>query len=82
MEIVVYTQPACPKCDQAKAWLTNAGHPFETVDITKDTEGLEYISSIGALTTPVVRFKNEDDDKPVFGFNIAEMADIIDEMEE
>jgi glutaredoxin 3 len=43
----VYTKPACPFCDQAKALLTAKGELFETINLDvgqPKVDGQQYIS--------------------------------------
>lgn len=40
LELVLYTRPTCSDCQEAKAYLTSLGIPFEHKDVSEDP-GLE-----------------------------------------
>lgn len=50
----VYTKPACVQCDMTKRYLDKAGVPYDTVDITEDSNALEMILEMGFQSAPVV----------------------------
>ncbi|TCP59157.1 glutaredoxin [Tumebacillus sp. BK434] len=52
-KIIIYTQPTCPPCFEAKAWMTNSNIPFEDRDIRKDDKHLQDLINLGAAATPV-----------------------------
>ncbi len=54
-EIVVYTQPHCPSCDQVERYLEQRDLPFTVRDVFEDPEALEEITSRGYMSTPVTR---------------------------
>lgn len=81
MNITVYTQPNCPKCELVKEYLKNNDYKFKTVDITKNDEGMEYINEIGAMSTPVTKVIDGSTIHNVFGFDLVSLTDVLDEME-
>ena len=52
--IVVYTKPNCAQCNATCRALNRAGLPYKTVDISQDTEALEWVKSLGHAQAPVV----------------------------
>lgn len=52
-KIIIYTQPTCPPCFEAKTWMTNSDIPFEDRDIRKDEKHLQDLINLGAAATPV-----------------------------
>jgi len=50
----VYTKPNCVQCEATKRYLDRTGVEYNTVDITKDPEGLELILGMGFSEAPVV----------------------------
>ncbi|WP_194948857.1 glutaredoxin-like protein NrdH [Actinomyces trachealis] len=54
MTITVYSKPNCVQCSATYRALDKAGLPYETVDISVDTEALEQVKSLGYAQAPVV----------------------------
>ena len=54
MNITVYTKPACVQCNATYKALEKQGIAYETVDISLDTEGRDYVMALGYLQAPVV----------------------------
>jgi glutaredoxin-like protein NrdH len=52
--ITVYTKPGCVQCRATIRALEHAGLDFTTVDVTTDTQGRDFIMSLGYLHAPVV----------------------------
>jgi glutaredoxin-like protein NrdH len=52
--ITVYTKPACPQCRATLRALARAGLDYETIDISTDTQGRDFVMSLGHLLAPVV----------------------------
>ena len=53
-QIIVYTKPACVQCNAVFRALDKAGIAYEKVDVSTDTEALDYVMSLGYLQAPVV----------------------------
>jgi glutaredoxin-like protein NrdH len=51
--ITVYTKPACPQCRATLRALERTGLDYETIDISTDTQGRDFVMSLG-LQAPVV----------------------------
>ena len=51
-KVILYSQPTCPPCFQAKAWLTDEEIPFEVRDIREKDEYLHELINLGANATP------------------------------
>ncbi|MFK4298569.1 glutaredoxin-like protein NrdH [Arthrobacter sp. GAS37] len=62
MTITLYTKPAgCFGCTKTKQLLTEAGVPFQEVDITTDTAAFEYVTKeLGYSQAPVVVAHGKD----------------------
>ncbi len=54
MSVTVYSKPACVQCDATYRALTNKGVEYTVVDITADSEALEFVRGLGYLQAPVV----------------------------
>lgn len=60
VRIVVYTKPDCVQCNATYRALNRAGLPYETVNISQDTEALEWVKSLGHAQAPVVIVNGKD----------------------
>jgi glutaredoxin len=47
--ITVYTKPACPQCRATLRALERADLDYETIDISTDTQGRDFVMSLGHL---------------------------------
>lgn len=54
MTITVYTKPNCMQCGATTKALDKAGLDYQLVDLTIDTEALDYVRTLGHLQAPVV----------------------------
>ncbi|TFF04390.1 glutaredoxin-like protein NrdH [Cellulosimicrobium funkei] len=54
MSITVYSKPACVQCDATYRALDKKGIEYSVVDISQDTEALEFVRALGYLQAPVV----------------------------
>lgn len=54
MSITVYTKPACMQCTATKKALDRAGLEYELVDITMDSQALDYVMALGYTAAPIV----------------------------
>jgi glutaredoxin-like protein NrdH len=52
--ISVYTRPGCVQCRATIRALEHAGLDFTAVDVTTDTQGRDFVMSLGYLHAPVV----------------------------
>jgi len=52
--VTLYSKPACPYCDRAKAWLEKNGIQYQSVNIMEDTGAYEFIKSKGHRTVPQI----------------------------
>lgn len=53
-QVIVYTKPACPQCEQTRRWLDGRGIAYETRDVTVDEGAREEALALGYLGAPVV----------------------------
>ncbi|HLS00947.1 MAG TPA: glutaredoxin-like protein NrdH [Beutenbergiaceae bacterium] len=54
MTVTVYSKPACVQCDATYRALDRYGVDYTIVDISMDTNALEYVKSLGHRQAPVV----------------------------
>ncbi|WP_415880990.1 redoxin NrdH [Mycobacterium intracellulare] len=57
--VTLYTKPACVQCNATKKALDKQGIPYETVDISLDSEARDYVIALGYLQAPVVVAGND-----------------------
>lgn len=53
-EIIVYSRPNCPACDQLMRWMDEQSISYQAVDITTDPEALQVIRNHGFMSVPQV----------------------------
>jgi len=70
-KVILYSQPTCPPCHQAKIWLEDQNIPFEVRDIREDDKYLHELIELGANATPAFVVG----DKVVLGFNQGKIKD-------
>lgn len=54
MTITVYSKPQCPQCDATYRALNKHGLDYQTIDLSQDSDALDYIKSLGYQQAPVV----------------------------
>lgn len=54
MTVTVYSKPNCVQCGATYRLLDREGIPYEVVDVSKDPEAMEYVTSLGHMQAPVV----------------------------
>ena len=54
MTITVYSKPMCVQCDATYRALDKQGLDYERIDVTQDTEALDFIKGLGYQQAPVV----------------------------
>jgi ribonucleoside-diphosphate reductase beta chain len=59
-KIIVYSQPDCPFCRDAKNLLTSWGVPFEVVDIRASKEGWEAFLKLNVRSVPQIVIEGEN----------------------
>ena len=69
MRILLYTEPGCGACTEAKDFLTSRGIPFEERDIRSNSEYLRILNDeLDSCTTPTL----VAGDEIIVGFDRAE----------
>jgi glutaredoxin 3 len=58
-EIVVYSSPLCPPCEQLKSYLRSRGVKFTVRDVMVDEEAAEFLESRSIRSTPVLSVDGE-----------------------
>jgi glutaredoxin-like protein NrdH len=69
------TEPACPQCRATLCALERAGLDLETIDISTDTQGRDFVMSLGHLQAPLVIAG----DRHWSGFRPDHIADLADD---
>ena len=54
MSVIVYTKPACVRCNATYRALDQAGIDYNIIDIAEDAQARDYVMSLGYLQAPVV----------------------------
>lgn len=52
--VTVYSKPSCVQCTATYRALDRAGVPYETADVSTDTEALDFVKTLGYAQVPVV----------------------------
>ena len=52
--VTVYSKPSCVQCNATYRALGKKGVEYQTIDISKNAEALEYVRSLGYMQAPVV----------------------------
>lgn len=72
--IKIYSTPTCPWCKKAKAYLTEKGVEFESIDVSFDEKAQkEMIDKSGQMGVPVL----DIDGKIVVGFDQPKIDEIL-----
>jgi len=70
-KVILYSQPSCPPCYQAKIWLADQKIPFEVRDIRENDKYLEELINLGANATPAFLIGEQ----VILGFNQSKIQD-------
>ena len=54
MTITVYSKPSCVQCSATYRALDKLGYDYNVVDISEDTDALDYVMSLGHQQASVV----------------------------
>lgn len=74
MKVKIYSQPTCPECNRAKAYLDRKGVKYEDVDVHKDKGAMEAMARrYGIRVTPVIVIG----DRVMVGFNAPKMEKLL-----
>jgi len=74
MNVVVYTTPTCPYCNQAKAFLRQQGVPFVEKNVAADRQAaMEMVRISGQQGVPVIVI----DGQPVVGFDLPRLRQLL-----
>lgn len=77
--IKIYSTPTCPWCKKAKAYLTEKGVEFESVDVSSDEKAQkEMIDKSGQMGVPVL----DIDGKIVIGFDVEAIDKALEAMKQ
>lgn len=52
--ITVYSKPSCPQCTATYRKLKALGLPFNSIDVTEDSEAAKFVRSLNYSAAPVV----------------------------
>lgn len=53
-DVTLYTVPSCGSCVASKSALKREGIEFKEVDLSLDTDALDYVRGLGYNSAPVV----------------------------
>lgn len=54
MTVTVYSKPSCVQCTATTKALDSKGIPYLVVDLTTDSEAMDFVVSLGYRQAPVV----------------------------
>ncbi len=78
MNIIIYTTPKCPYCNQIKEYLQNRGLHFQVIDVSQDEKARdEMVLKTGALTVPVTVINKNDAEEIIIGFDKNKLDSIL-----
>ncbi|WJE22404.1 glutaredoxin family protein [Bacillus cereus] len=69
--VIIYTNNACPNCEQVKWALNAAGVTYETRNIDEDNTHTAWMADKGYMSAPVTVFPSG---KELVGFDMGEFA--------
>lgn len=58
-KVILYSQPGCPPCFAAKAFLQARNVPFDYKDVQADSAALEELLALDSRSTPTLVVDNE-----------------------
>lgn len=58
-ENVIYSQPGCPPCEDAKNYLDKYGIKYKSCDISKDRQCMKEFNELGGSGTPLIILNGE-----------------------
>lgn len=59
-DVLLYSTPRCIQCVATKKNMERLGVTFTEVDLTKDTEAHQFVTSLGYSSAPVVYLNEEE----------------------
>lgn len=72
--VLVFTTPACPWCNRAKAHLRERHVPFREVDVSRDAAAArDLVRRTGQMGVPVI----EIDGRPAVGFDRPQISRLL-----
>lgn len=73
-EVIVYSTPTCPACQQLKEYLNNKGVDYKNYDVASDAAARkEMAEKTGSMSVPTVLI----DGKTVIGFDRKQLDTLI-----
>jgi len=70
MKVKIFSQPACPACNDLKEYLKRKGVEYEDVDVTANREALDELVKVHKVrVTPLLIFG----DRKIIGFDPIEI---------
>ncbi len=74
MEVNVYSTPTCMYCNLVKEFLADKGVEYKEIDVSEDTEKMNYIvEATGQMGVPVIEI-GED---MIVGFDQDKIAELL-----
>jgi glutaredoxin-like protein NrdH len=59
MSIIIYSKPDCVQCNATYRALDKQGIAYQVIDLTKDSQALSHVKSLGYQQVPVIVAGNE-----------------------
>lgn len=73
-EIIVYSTPTCPACQQVKEYLKSNGISYQDYDVASDSEARqEMAEKTGSMSVPTLLI----DGQTVIGFNRKQLEELL-----
>ncbi len=73
-KVTIYSQPTCPDCNNAKAYLDRKGVPYEDINVKDNKKAMdEMVKKYGIRVTPVIIIG----DQVMVGFNGPKIKKIL-----
>jgi glutaredoxin-like YruB-family protein len=73
-KVKIYSQPTCPDCNKAKAYLDRKGVPYEDINVRKSKRAMdEMVRTYGIRVTPVIVIG----DRVMVGFNAPKIDKLL-----
>lgn len=76
MSVTVYSKPSCVQCKSTYRKLDELNIQYEVIDMSKDTEALEFAKSLGYTGAPVI-VDDDDPDNHWYGYRPDKMQSLV-----
>ncbi len=76
-EVIVYSSPLCPACEQLKAYLRRRGISFKVRDVMVDEEAAAFLEERNIRSTPVLSVNG----KLAVGLDVEQIEELLADVE-